>query len=83
MGDCVNYAVLKGTQGAVMQVSWMSVNRLVSCSSDKTVAMWDAETAVRIRKWRGHAAIVNSCDTAGEDENVVLSCSDDASWKVF
>jgi WD40 repeat protein len=47
-GASNNYNVLTGHKNAVLEVKWSSQsNNLVSCSADKTVAIWDANKGVR------------------------------------
>jgi Prp8 binding protein len=77
-GGCQNYNVLSGHKNGVIEVKWASAdNRLVSCSADKTVALWDANKGVRIRKYADHSAIVNSCSIARDSPNTFASGSDD------
>ena len=48
---------------------------LLSCSADKTLAVWDGHTGKRVRKFIRHEAIVNDC-CAGRD--LAVSGSDDS-----
>lgn len=81
-GDCENYAVLSGHGGAVLELHWSeNGERMVSCSSDKTAAVWDMETGSRLRRMRGHGNVVNSC-SLGRGHNLLVTGSDDSTVKV-
>lgn len=75
--DCKNYNVLSGHKNAVLQVKWQTEGSIISCSADKTVALWDANRGERTRKFSEHTAIVNSCAVALENPNLFVSGSDD------
>jgi Prp8 binding protein len=81
-GDCGNYNVLTGHQNAVLEVKW-SGDHLLSCSADKTVALWDANRGTRIRKYAEHRGIVNSCSMGGKGTGIACSASDDNSVLVW
>ena len=55
-----NFNVLRGHKNAVVDCHWMTNETIVSCSSDKTVQLWDAGTGQRIRKWQD-TSMVNAC----------------------
>jgi Prp8 binding protein len=77
-GASNNYNVLTGHKNAVLEVKWSSQsNTLVSCSADKTVAIWDANKGVRTRKLADHGSIVNSCSIARDNHQIFASGSDD------
>jgi Prp8 binding protein len=76
-GENKNYNVLTGHKGAVLQVNWFTPTSILSCSADKTVAVWDAKKGARIRKFLEHTAIVNTCAAAKDNEFLVASGSDD------
>ena len=53
--------MLQGHANAVLEAHWSEdMQHIYSCSADKSVAMWDAETGQRVKKMSGHMAIVNS-----------------------
>lgn len=81
-GECRNYNVLSGHKNAVLEVHW-TPDCLLSCSADKTVAVWDANKGTRIRKYSAHTGIVNSCAVARDNNNVFASGSDDLSALVW
>ena len=47
--------------------------RFVSVGGDKTVFLWDVQTANTLRRFNGHAGKVECCAFAGEDDSVVVS----------
>lgn len=55
-------------------------NRLVSCSKDRTVRIWDLETGNTLRVLRGHRAAVNAVQFSG---NQVVSASGDRTIKLW
>eukprot|EP00794_Sanderia_malayensis_P012164 gene12164-13419_t len=83
-GECENFAVLKGHTGAIMELQYFSDgSTLVSCSTDKTVACWDYETGMRIKRLKGHASFVNSCCPARRGPELIVSGSDDGTIKLW
>lgn len=70
-----NYNVLTGHKSAVLQVCWGE--KLLSCSADKTAALWDPNTGLRSRKFAEHTGIVNALSAARGD--VFATGSDDCS----
>ena len=78
-----NYNVLEGHKNAILEVKF-SGTRIVSCSADKSVAVWDANKGCRIRKLTDHSAIVNCCAVAGKNSpNAFCSGSDDATVVIW
>ena len=57
-------------------------SQLISCSTDKTLALWDVNSGERIRKFRGHQTFINSCDLARRGPQLMCSGSDDGTIKV-
>lgn len=80
---CKNYNVLSGHKNAVLQVQWRQENTIVSCSADKTVAIWDANRGIRIRKFSEHTGIVNSVSVARDNVNMFASGSDDCTANLW
>jgi Prp8 binding protein len=78
-GGCSNYNILAGHKNAVLDVHWATPSSIVSCSADKTVALWDANKGYRTRKFADHTSIVNSCSAARDTPNAMISGSDDYS----
>ena len=78
-----NYNVLEGHKNAILEVKF-SGTRIISCSADKSVAVWDANKGCRIRKLTDHSAIVNCCAVAGKNSpNSFASGSDDATVVIW
>jgi Prp8 binding protein len=76
-GENKNYNVLTGHKNAVLEVKWFNPSSILSCSADKTVAIWDSNKGSRVRKLTEHSGIVNSCCVAKNDETIIGSGSDD------
>ena len=77
-GDCDNYGVLTGHKGAVLDLHWSRDSRnIFSASADMTVASWDLETGLRIRRHIGHEEVVNCLDVARRGQELLISGSDD------
>ncbi len=76
-GECKNYNVLSGHKSAVLQIQWTSENKIISSSADKSVALWDANRGMRLRKLTEHTAIVNCCSIARDTPCLFSSGSDD------
>ncbi|KNC86019.1 U5 small nuclear ribonucleoprotein [Sphaeroforma arctica JP610] len=82
-GECENYMVLSGHTNAVMQVDFASGGgELLSCSADKFLALWNVSTGERIKKIRGHTAVVNSC-CPSRVGTLACSGSDDGTVKLW
>lgn len=56
---------------------------LYTCSTDKTLAIWDIQTMQRIRKLKGHQHFVNSCQGSRRGLQTLVSGSDDNSIKLW
>ncbi|RYH10795.1 WD40 repeat domain-containing protein [archaeon] len=76
-GNNQNYNVLSGHKNAILELKWKTDNTLLTCSADKTVALWDSNRALRLRRFTEHTAIVNSCSACLGDMNLAASGSDD------
>jgi WD40 repeat protein len=55
---------------------------VVSCSVDKTVRLWDANTGAALQTLKGHAASVNSA-VFSPDSKLVVSCSVDKTVRLW
>ncbi|KAI9484764.1 small nuclear ribonucleoprotein 40kDa [Zychaea mexicana] len=83
-GDCKNYGVLRGHTNAVLELHWSrDGSQLFTCSADKTVSIWDANTGERTRRWKGHTMVVNSCQVARRGPENIVSGSDDGTIKLW
>lgn len=82
-GDCKNYNVIVGHKNAILEVKWPTENSIVSASADKTLAVWDANKATRVRKFAEHSGIVNSVCFSKDAPHILGSGSDDCNAKVW
>lgn len=79
-GPCDNYGILSGHKGAILDLHWSRDSRVIfSASADMTLASWDLETGLRIRRHEGHEEIINCLDVSRRGEEVLVSGSDDGS----
>lgn len=77
-GQCDNFGVLTGHKGAVLDLQWSRDARvLFSGSADMTVASWDLESGLRIRRHEGHEEVINCLDVSKRGEEILVSGSDD------
>ena len=77
-GQCENYGVLTGHKGAILDLHWSRDSRvLFSASADMTVASWDLETGLRIRRHVGHEEVINCLDVSRRGVEMLVSGSDD------
>lgn len=84
-GDCNNYNVLSGHKNAVLEVQWETTtnNKIISCSADKTIGVWDASKGTRLRRLVSHTGIVNSCTLSSNSPDLFASGSDDCSALIW
>ncbi len=81
-GKNINYNVLTGHKNAALEVKWITDIAIVSCSADKTVALWDANKGQRMRKFAEHSSIVNTVSVC-RDPYLFVSGSDDCQLFVW
>lgn len=73
-----------GHKNAVLEVHWTpDGEELISCSPDKTVRVWDAETGTEVKRLQEHKDIVNSCCPARRGPPLVVSGGDDCQAKLW
>jgi WD40 repeat protein len=83
-GQCDNIMRLQGHTGAVLALAWSRANHnLYSCSTDKTLAVWDGDTGERLRRLKGHTSYVNTCAAPHTESTLIVSGSDDGTIKVW
>jgi Prp8 binding protein len=81
--DCKNYGMID-TGAPVLDLVWnRDSSNVYSCSSDASLSCWDVETGERIKKFRGHKAVVNSLSVSRRGNEMVASVSDDTTLKVW
>ncbi|CAO3616674.1 unnamed protein product [Mucor fragilis] len=72
---------LRGHGHSVLDVSFVSGNRIVTASRDHTLRLWNQDTGEEILQMLGHTNSVNAVETV--DEHRVVSASGDASLKLW
>ncbi|MCJ1476357.1 hypothetical protein MMC13_005023 [Lambiella insularis] len=78
-GQCDNYGILTGHKGAVLDLHWSRDSRVIfSASADMTIASWDLESGLRIRRHIGHEEVVNCLDVSRRGGEMLVTGSDDA-----
>lgn len=58
-------------------------DRFVSTGGDKTVFLWDVQTAQTVRRWTGHAGRVNRGIFGGDGDSVIATGSFDGTVKIW
>jgi mitogen-activated protein kinase organizer 1 len=58
-------------------------DRFVSTGGDKTVFLWDVQTAQTIRRWTGHSGRVNRGVFGGDGDSVIVTASFDGTVRVW
>ena len=76
--------MITGHRNAVLEVQWMTDGtQLLSCSADKTVRAWDAETGASVKQMKEHSGVVNSVCPARRGPPLLVSGSDDGLTKLW
>ena len=77
-GQCENYGILNGHKGAILDLHWSRDSRVIfSASADMTIASWDLESGLRIRRHIGHEEVINCLDVSRRGEEMLVSGGDD------
>lgn len=75
---------MTGHTGAVMEAHFSpDGSHLYTCSTDKTLSIWDVQLSNRVRKLKGHQGFVNSVQGARRGVQTLVSGSDDSTIKVW
>lgn len=75
---------MSGHKNAVLEMHWTpDGDHLITCSPDKTVRAWDAESGQQIKKMAEHSSYVNACAPAPRGPPLVVSGSDDGTAKLW
>lgn len=78
------YMVMSGHTGAVTEAHFSRYGfDIYSCSSDKTLGIWDTFTGVRTAQLEGHSAAVNSVQSTRSLYNILCSGSDDGTVRIW
>ncbi|KAG9193192.1 hypothetical protein G6011_03227 [Alternaria panax] len=68
----------------VLSIDVNSANdKFVSTGGDKTVFLWDVQTAQTVRRWTGHAARVNRGVFGGDGDSIVVTASFDGTVRIW
>lgn len=82
--ECKNVSLLTGHTGAIMESHFSTDGaNLYTCSTDKTLAVWDVFTSQRIRKLKGHTGFVNTCRGTRRGQQMIVSGSDDNTIRIW
>jgi Prp8 binding protein len=77
-GQCENYGTMTGHKQAILDLQWSRDSEVIfSASADMTVASWNLETGLRLRKHIGHEEVINCLDVSKRGQELLLSGSDD------
>lgn len=83
-GECENLCVLSGHGGTILDLKFNADGDIIyTAATDKTVALWDVETGQRLKKIKGHTALVSSVDVARRGRQLVCSGSDDGTVRLW
>nr|CAB3266437.1 U5 small nuclear ribonucleoprotein 40 kDa protein-like [Phallusia mammillata] len=84
-GECENFHLIKGGHnGSILDLQFNTDgSNIFTASTDKTVGMFDTETGERIKRMKGHNAIVNACSSTKRGDQLVASASDDCTVKIW
>jgi len=73
--------VLRGHHGTIRQAFELSGNRILSCSEDRTLRIWDATNGVCEHILKGHKeAVVGACELP---DGKILSWSPDETFRIW
>ena len=68
----------------VLSIDVNSANdKFVSTGGDKTVFLWDVQTAQTVRRWTGHAGRVNRGVFGGEGDSIIATGSYDGTVRIW
>lgn len=82
-GECKNYAAISGHKGAILDLHFsFDGETMFTCSTDKSIIMWDNRTGARLKKLKGHSSIVNSIHPSRRSQ-LLCSASDDCTIKLW
>lgn len=76
--------MLTGHTGAILEAHFSpDGTHLYTCSTDKTLAIWDVGSAQRVRKLKGHTGFVNSVRGTRRGQQMLVSGADDSAVKLW
>lgn len=75
---------MSGHTGAVLEAHFSTDGSYVyTCSTDKTLAIWDICTGQRVRRLKGHGSFVNSMQGNRRGQQILCSGSDDRTVRIW
>lgn len=75
---------MSGHSGAVMEAHFTpDGSHIFTCSTDKTLAIWDIVTGQRVRRLKGHTNFVNSVQGSRRGQQLLCSGSDDRTIRIW
>jgi WD40 repeat protein len=74
----------QGHKNAVLEIHWTaSGEQVLSCSADKTVRCFDAQTGTQIKKLSEHKGVVNSVRPSLRGPQLFVSGADDSTVRLW
>lgn len=70
-------------RGTIIILTYFLGEFLYTCSTDKTLSIWDTQVGVRVRKLRGHTSYVNALHPARRGPQLVVSAGDDSTVRLW
>jgi Prp8 binding protein len=76
---------LAGHTNAVIDLNWsvLDDSKIVTCSADKSLSIFDVNAMNRVKRLQGHMGIVNSCHVTSRGAELIISGSDDRTVKLW
>ncbi|EPX73361.1 splicing factor Spf38 [Schizosaccharomyces octosporus yFS286] len=83
-GEVSNFGILSGAKGAITDLQWSRDGEvLYNACSDTNLYSWNTNSGQKIRKYKGHAGVVNALDVLRVGSELLASVSDDSTLKVW
>lgn len=76
--------MMTGHTGAILEAHFSTDgSNIYTCSTDKTISIWDVQESIRVRKLKGHTGFVNSVRATRRGNPTLVSGSDDCTIKIW
>ena len=83
-GECQNTQVIKGHTGCILELQWARDGASIfTASTDKTCGQFDVETGARVKKFKGHTGIINTCSVTRRGSELLASGADEGHVKIW